>query len=339
MITFTRRRSLISLFIGIFAFLTGCRVEEYPNASARPQGVLSIRAEDSTGAEILSASIILDGTRRFERTPAILLVDEGLHQIVLRKLGFVNDTTEVEALVGDTVGVEGRLIATPLNQVGWLELDSQPGGAKILEDGQRIVVSGNMAVTPARFELAWGEYQFSAHLPGHALISPLQPLTTVFAGETTRVSFNLSPLEIAQQVGKLPFDFTLENVDGDSVTLSDLTGNVVLINFWYADCVPCMNEFPGLQAVYQAHAAEGFYILAINPMFPDDLEEVERVRDALGLTFQLLLDWNRDVTITLYHVNPFPRNILVDRGGVICAIRQSVEREELDELVIAYLNP
>ena len=66
-------------------------------------------------------------------------------------------------------------------------------------------------------------------------------------------------------------DFTLSTLEGDLITLSDLRGQVVLVNFWATWCGPCKLEFPALDDRYTHYRDQGFEILAINLNEPADL--------------------------------------------------------------------
>ena len=66
------------------------------------------------------------------------------------------------------------------------------------------------------------------------------------------------------QVGKPAPTFTLTDVDGHRVSLSELKGKPVLINFWATWCVPCRDELPLIRDAYLAHRAEGLSVIAIN---------------------------------------------------------------------------
>ena len=109
-------------------------------------------------------------------------------------------------------------------------------------------------------------------------------------------------------------DFTLQTVDGESVTLSHLRGQVVVLNFWATWCPPCRAEMPALQEVYDARRAEGLTVLAIDQNEPADL--VSSFRDELGLTFPLLLDPGYFVS-DRYRIGVLPTTFFVDRSGVI----------------------
>ena len=61
-----------------------------------------------------------------------------------------------------------------------------------------------------------------------------------------------------------PFDFTLPLLDGTNITLSQLKGKVVFLNFWATCCGPCRSEMPSMEAFYQRLKNSGLEILT-NP--------------------------------------------------------------------------
>lgn len=116
--------------------------------------------------------------------------------------------------------------------------------------------------------------------------------------------------------GFLAPDFTLDLVGEGEVTLSELRGDVVLINLWATWCPPCRAEMPALQQVYEANRARGFEILAINMTYQDrETAVVEFVRE-YGLTFPILLDRTGEVGHQ-YQLRSLPTTFFVDRLGVI----------------------
>src|SRR5262245_17624566 len=65
-------------------------------------------------------------------------------------------------------------------------------------------------------------------------------------------------------------DFTLRDVDGRTVHLSDYLGkNVVLVNFWATWCAPCAGELPHLERLYETYKAKGFVVLSISMDGPE----------------------------------------------------------------------
>ncbi len=114
-------------------------------------------------------------------------------------------------------------------------------------------------------------------------------------------------------------DFTLETLDGGQITLSDLRGQVVLINFWATWCPPCRAEMPALERVYRSFKPMGLEVLAVNLTDQDDEVAVSRFIQELGLTFPILLD-RRGEASKRYLLRGLPSTFFVDRQGVIRSV-------------------
>jgi cytochrome c biogenesis protein CcmG, thiol:disulfide interchange protein DsbE len=98
-------------------------------------------------------------------------------------------------------------------------------------------------------------------------------------------------------------DFTLQNIDGTSVRLSDFKGKPILINFWATWCVPCREEMPLLQATYEQYREQGLVILAID--LEEDASLVRRWVEQGGYTFTFLLDSDGEL-LKRYNVTAAP---------------------------------
>jgi peroxiredoxin len=112
-------------------------------------------------------------------------------------------------------------------------------------------------------------------------------------------------------------DFTLRDVDGQSVSLSTLRGNVVVMSFWATWCGPCKEEMPHLQKMYGELKEKGLTVLSISI---DDARSASRVKPFIktnGYTFPVLLD--RDSTV-IGSYNPsktLPYTVVVDQKGEV----------------------
>ena len=76
------------------------------------------------------------------------------------------------------------------------------------------------------------------------------------------------------RIGAYAPDFTLDTLDGKTVSLSDQEGKVVLINFWASWCPPCKAEMPAFQSLIGDYNPDQVAIMSVNSLFQDDLSEV-----------------------------------------------------------------
>lgn len=117
----------------------------------------------------------------------------------------------------------------------------------------------------------------------------------------------------APNVGQLAPDFTLTDLEGKTVKLSDLRGRAVLLNFWASWCPPCRAEMPDLQEAHEQYG-DDIRILAVN--IQEDREVVKDFVREFGLTFTVLLDSDGSVART-YRIAAIPTSFFIDRSGII----------------------
>ncbi|MFC4767313.1 thiol-disulfide oxidoreductase ResA [Effusibacillus consociatus] len=116
-------------------------------------------------------------------------------------------------------------------------------------------------------------------------------------------------------VGQAAPDFTLTDLNGKAVSLSDLKGKVVLLNFWGTWCEPCRKEMPALQAAYEKYKDKGLVILGVN--IGESKVSAKGFTDRYGVTFPNVLDTDRKVTLDSYKVKPIPTSFFIDRQGIV----------------------
>ena len=104
------------------------------------------------------------------------------------------------------------------------------------------------------------------------------------------------------------------DLDDNALKLADLRGKVVLVNFWLAECGPCLIEMPEFDKVYMQYRGQGFEVVAVN--MGQDRDTVNNIRRRLGVSYPLVSDALR-ITTARYRVEAAPTSFLVDRQGVI----------------------
>ncbi len=115
--------------------------------------------------------------------------------------------------------------------------------------------------------------------------------------------------------GHIAPDFTLPDIKGINVTLSELRGKVVLLNFWATWCVTCSEEMPAMEKLYQRFKNDNFEMLTVNI---DKLgrSAVEPYMKKLELTFPVLLDPEGKIS-RMYQLTGVPETFIIGKDGVI----------------------
>ena len=106
--------------------------------------------------------------------------------------------------------------------------------------------------------------------------------------------------------------FTLASRSGGEVSLADLKGQVVMINFWASWCGPCRQEFPALDQIYAKYKPMGFTLVAIN--VESEKSDAEKFLAKTPASFPILFDPDNKVS-GQYGVSAMPTTVLVDRQG------------------------
>ncbi len=128
-------------------------------------------------------------------------------------------------------------------------------------------------------------------------------------------------------------DFALTLSDGRKITLAQLRGQVVMINFWASWCGPCRTEMPLLDAMYKKYKAMGFTLVAVN-VEPNSKEAQAFLHD-VPVSFPVAYDNDSKMT-KLFDVQGMPSSVIIDRRGnarvVHKGYRPGDENEYLDNI-------
>ncbi len=123
-----------------------------------------------------------------------------------------------------------------------------------------------------------------------------------------------APKEIPKEGYPAP-QFSLQDLGGRQIELSDFRGKVVLLNFWATWCAPCRREIPSLERLYLMRKDEGFEIVAVNTERAS-ASKVASFVEEYGMSFPILLNPQGDVG-SRYRVRAIPTSFLLDKKGVI----------------------
>jgi cytochrome c biogenesis protein CcdA/peroxiredoxin len=143
------------------------------------------------------------------------------------------------------------------------------------------------------------------------------PVASTGLNTISGAAANVETPPIGLEVGNRAPDFETTNTAGEVIRLSDLRGQVVLVNFWGTWCNPCKIEMPEFQTAYDQYRADGFMILAVND--GETAEQINQFGADLGLSFPLVMDEGSSIQ-RLYAISSYPTTFMIDRDGVITAV-------------------
>ena len=126
---------------------------------------------------------------------------------------------------------------------------------------------------------------------------------------------NKLKLEIPKTLTTAP-EFELKDPAGKQLSLRQLRGKVVFLNFWATWCVPCIEEMPAMEKLYRELKKDGLVILAVN--IQEGPERVKEFFSKHNLTFSALLDRNGKVS-ELYQAWALPVSVVINKRGEIAA--------------------
>lgn len=171
------------------------------------------------------------------------------------------------------------------------------------------------AVGAGDLEKAYQSLLTPTATPDHnqALETALQQLGTSLSKTPAMIEDDLWEARVAQSQPFMEFEL-VEYKSGKPVKLSDYRGKVVLVNFWFPACGPCMNEFPLVQEALKKYGPQGFVVLAIN-IIPDEDDQVLPLLKTKGFDFIALKVPNKNWARDQYKVNAAPLNFLLDEQG------------------------
>jgi cytochrome c biogenesis protein CcmG, thiol:disulfide interchange protein DsbE len=129
---------------------------------------------------------------------------------------------------------------------------------------------------------------------------------------------------LSEMIGLPAANFTLKDLDGNTVSLKDLKGKIVVLDFWSTWCVPCKKSFPAMQLAvntYKNDPSVKFLFIHTWETTKTPVEDVKKYIAQSGFNFQVLMDLKDEAgsnaAVEAYDVTAIPAKFIIDKAGNI----------------------
>ena len=127
-------------------------------------------------------------------------------------------------------------------------------------------------------------------------------------------------------------DFTLENIENEWVSLSEIQGEqLTIIDFWATWCKPCTKAMPKLNDIYNHYKNDGLSVIGISCDGPRSISKVGAVASSLEIDYHILKDINCEVMNT-YQYQSFPTLIMVDSDNEVIYVHEGFSSGDENEI-------
>lgn len=208
---------------------------------------------------------------------------------------------------------------------------SEMSGKPLTLDGETIPV---YSVEGKRL---YGEEMFKTIGSGEYTIEPygnnkkeIKIIQLKLASEGEKKMYQTITNRQAQPEGTIDIEapaFSCKTITGKEIDLNDLKGKVVVINFWFIACKPCVQEIPELNKLVEKYKNENVVFLGIAQ---DDAKQLKQFLKKHPFDYSIVPE---GCTIAKdYQTNAFPTHIVIDQNGVITYNKAGLDPESINEL-------
>ncbi len=132
---------------------------------------------------------------------------------------------------------------------------------------------------------------------------------------------------IKKNLGQYSPDFLVSTLENENICLSELRGNVIFLNFGFAQCLPCIAEIPLLKSLHNQFKTQKFILFSISVL--DSANKIQKIQRLHNIPYSLvpiqvqypngnkLISNNMLIAKYLYHKTTMPLNIIIDKKGII----------------------
>lgn len=162
---------------------------------------------------------------------------------------------------------------------------------------------------------------------------------TAFSNTTDSITNEESEIDTEEETVSpyLAPDFTVYDVNGNEVKLSDYRGKPIVLNFWARDCIYCTREMPDFQKMYEKYGDRVEFLMVCFTSFSNrGIEYEKEYIETNGYTFQVYYDTS-DSAVSAYGISSIPQTFFIDSNFDLYTYIPGMASEESLETCIGYI--
>jgi peroxiredoxin len=173
--------------------------------------------------------------------------------------------------------------------------------------------------------------------PWTTFVGPSASSSGPSAGTSSEAAAGVAPGAMCPaDAKKANLDFTVKDMRGGDVRLSDYRGKVILLDFWATWCVPCKYEIPSFVELQEQYGPRGLQVFGVS--VDDTADKLEPFAAELKMNYPVLQGLNRDDLQSAYGpIWGIPVSVVIARDGRICArhagLPSTTHGEKLEQAV------
>lgn len=141
------------------------------------------------------------------------------------------------------------------------------------------------------------------------------------------MSFRDDSPQKSELIGKPAIPFSVTDISGNNYTLERLKGKVVVINFWFVECKPCVMEIPELNKLVERYKGKDIVFLGIAT---NEKAKLQKFLEKQPFNYTIIPDGSK--TAGDYQVNAFPTHIIIDKNSMVAFATTGLGPTTMDDI-------
>ena len=233
--------------------------------------------------------------------------------IVIAIMMMLSNSNAQEVIIKDTINIKKSNPLNGLVKAHFQDIDqSQP----LMLDGISIPVYSDKSILIQGEEfnktMMSGDYIPEPYIDSNKVVQAFVLRKATNEEKKQMMQFEDSQQNSSDLIGKEAFPFSATDISGNNYSLDELKGKVIVINFWFVECKPCVMEMPELNKLVEKYKNKEVIFLGFAN---NDQPKIEKFLKTKSFNYNIIA--NNSELVKLYNVVSFPTHIIIDKNSKV----------------------